>query len=131
MGGLRAAAAFAGGRFGRMGREEFLFPVGRARPTATAALSGVAVPGGLDCSRRFGDNLSMTAEQVREAREKAPFTAFTIYLSDQRRCEIPHPDFVWVMPGGRTIGIAHENGAAEIDDLVHVTSLKLNGIEAA
>jgi len=70
----------------------------------------------------------MTVEQVREAREKAPFKPFTIYLSGQRRFEIPHPDFVWVMPGNRTIGIAHANGAAEIVDLVHVTSVKLNGI---
>jgi hypothetical protein len=69
----------------------------------------------------------MTAEQVRKAREQAPFKAFTIYLSDQRRFEIPHQDFLWVMPGGRTIGIADENGAAEIVDLVHVTSLNLNG----
>jgi hypothetical protein len=70
----------------------------------------------------------VTAEQVRQAKEKAPFKAFTIFLSDQRRFEIPHPDFVWVMPGGRTLGIAHPNGAAEIVDLVYVTSLKLNGV---
>lgn len=87
------------------------------------------LPRGLDFSKRFDDDSSMTAEQVRKAREKAPFKAFTIYLSDQRRFEIPHPDFVWVMPGGRTIGIADETGAAEIVDLVHVTSLKLNGVE--
>ena len=31
------------------------------------------------------------------------------------------------MPGGRTIAIADEKGAAEIIDLAHVTSLKLNG----
>ncbi len=69
----------------------------------------------------------MTAEQIRRAREKAPFKPFTIFLSDQRRFEIPRPDFLWVMPGGRTIGIADESGAAEIVDLVHVTSVKLNG----
>ena len=80
----------------------------------------------LDFSQWFGDDLGMTTEQVRKAREQAPFKAFTIYLSDQRRFEIPHPDFLWVMPGGRTIGIADENGTAEIVDLVHVTSLKLN-----
>jgi hypothetical protein len=71
----------------------------------------------------------MTAEQVKKAREKAPFKPFTIHLSDQRRFEIPHPDFVWVMPGGRTIGIADGSGAAEIVDLVHVTSVKLDGAE--
>ena len=88
-------------------------------------------PVGLDFLERLNDNFDMTAEQVREARKKAPFKAFTIYLSDQRRFDIPHPDFVWVMPGGRTIGVAHENGAAVIIDLLHVTSLKLNGPEKA
>ena len=86
---------------------------------------------GLDFTEGFADHLSMTAEQVRRAREKAPFKPFTIHLSDQRRFEIPHPDFLWVMPGGRTIGIADENGAAEIVDLMHVTSLKLNGTDEA
>jgi hypothetical protein len=72
----------------------------------------------------------MTAEQVRKAREKAPFKPFTVYLSDQRCFQIPHQDFIWVVPGGRTIGIADETGAVETVDLVHVTSLKLNGGEA-
>ena len=73
----------------------------------------------------------MTAEQVRKARGQAPFKPFTIYPSDQRRFEIPHQDFVWVMPGGRTIGIADEHGAAQIVDLIHVTSLKLKAGEGA
>jgi hypothetical protein len=71
----------------------------------------------------------MTIEQVRKAREQVPFKPFTIYLADHRRFEIPHQDFLWVMPNGRTIGIADENGAAEIVDLLHVTSLKLSGGE--
>lgn len=33
------------------------------------------------------------------------------------------------MPNGRTIGIANENGTAEIVDLMHVVSLKFNGEE--
>ena len=70
----------------------------------------------------------MTAEQVKQAREQAPFKPFTLFLSDQRRFEVKHPDFLWVMPGGRNIAIAHDNGAAEIIDLLHVTSLKTNGV---
>lgn len=69
----------------------------------------------------------MTAEQIRKAREKAPFKPFTIYLSDQSHFEIPHQDFVWVVPGGRTVGIADQHGAVELVDLIHITSLKLNG----
>jgi hypothetical protein len=83
----------------------------------------------MDIWEMAGNTCSVTAEQVRKAREKAPFKPFTIYLSDQRRFEIPHQDFVWIIPGGRTIGIADETGAVEIVDLVHITSLKLNGNE--
>ena len=72
----------------------------------------------------------MTAEQVRHSRDQAPFKPFTLFLSDQRRFEVKHPDFLWVMPGGRSIAIAHENGAAEIIDLIHVACLKTNGAAA-
>jgi hypothetical protein len=56
----------------------------------------------------------MTAEQVKQARENAPFKPFTLFLSDQRKFEIQHPDLLWIIPGGRSIAIAHENGAAEM-----------------
>jgi hypothetical protein len=85
----------------------------------------------MDIESEFGDNLAMTAEQLRKAREKAPFKPFTIYLSGKRRFQIPHQDIVWVVPGGRTIGISDQAGAAEIVDLVHVTSMKLNGGQEA
>jgi hypothetical protein len=67
------------------------------------------------------------AEQVKKARENAPFRPFTVCLSDQRKFDIRHPDFVWVIPGGRLIGIADQSGSAELVDLVHITNLKLNG----
>ena len=75
----------------------------------------------------------MTADQVRKAREQAhfkpfkPFKPFTLFLSDQRRFEIRHPDFLWLIPGGRTVAVADENGAVDIMDLVPVTSLRTNG----
>jgi hypothetical protein len=47
--------------------------------------------------------LAITAEQVGKAREQGPFEPFTICLSEQRRFEMP------------------------LVDLVHVTSLKLDG----
>ena len=69
----------------------------------------------------------MTYEQIRVAREQAPFRPFTLYLSDQRSFHIGHPDFLWLVPGGRTVALAHPDGAVEILDLVHVTSLKSSG----
>ena len=66
----------------------------------------------------------MTVEQIRVAKEQAPFRPFTLYLSDQRQFQIKHPALLWLVPGGRTVALAHEDGAVEILDLVHVTSLK-------
>jgi len=71
----------------------------------------------------------MTAERLKKAREQAPFKPFALFLSDQRKFEVRHPDFLWIVPGGRTIGIADQTGAVELIDLFHVTSLKLNGSE--
>lgn len=66
----------------------------------------------------------VTADQIKAAREQAPFRAFTLHLSDQRQFPIRHPDFLWIVPGGRTVAVAHENGAVELIDLIHITRLK-------
>jgi hypothetical protein len=71
----------------------------------------------------------MTAEQIRKARDQSPFKPFALFLSDERRFEIRHPNFLWVMPGGRLVGVADDSGAAEIIDLLHITTLKLSGSE--
>jgi hypothetical protein len=71
----------------------------------------------------------MTAEQISEAHRQAPFKPFTLFLSDQRRFEIRHPDYLWVHPVGRLVFVADDNGAAELIDLLHITTLQLNGAE--
>jgi hypothetical protein len=81
---------------------------------------------GLDDSDPVSKYLSMTSEQVKQAQTKAPFKPFTIFLSDQRHFEIQHPDFLWIIPGGRSLAVALENGAMEVIDLMHVTSLQLH-----
>jgi len=69
----------------------------------------------------------MTSEQGKKTRGLSPFRPFTLFLSDQRKFEIRQPDFLWVIPGGRSIAIADGNSVAEMIDLLHVTSLKTNG----
>jgi len=69
----------------------------------------------------------MNLEQVRRVREQAPFKPFTLFLTDQRRFEIRHPDFIWLVPGGLSIGVAHDDGTAEFIDPMHITTLKLAG----
>ena len=73
----------------------------------------------------------MTVDQVRRVREQAPFKPFTLFLSDQRRFEIRHPDFLWVVPTGRALGVAHDDGTAEFIDPLHITTLKMSNQNSA
>ena len=73
----------------------------------------------------------MIAEQVKKAKEEAPFKPFRLFLSDQRSFLIQHPDFLWIIPGGRTIAVADSAGAVELIDLLHVSSLQIDGSAAA
>ena len=68
----------------------------------------------------------MIAEQVKKAKEEAPFKPFRLFLSDQRSFSVEPPDFLRIIPGGRRIAVADHSGAMEIIDLVHVTSLRIN-----
>jgi hypothetical protein len=65
----------------------------------------------------------MTTEQIRQNHQAAPFHPFTIHLADGRLFEVPHPEFLWIHPGGRLIWVAVNSGAAEVIDLRLVTSL--------
>ncbi len=72
----------------------------------------------------------MTAEQIKRAQEHTPFRPYRLHLSDQRSFVIEHPEFLWVIPGGRNIAVADTAGAVEIIDLLHITSLKIDGAKA-
>ncbi len=69
----------------------------------------------------------MTAEQIKKAQEQAPFRPYTLFLSDQRKVVIGHPDYLWLVPGGRNIAVADDHGAVEVVDLLHVTSVRIGG----
>lgn len=71
----------------------------------------------------------MTTEQVKKAREGAPFKPFRLFLSDQRSFLIDHPDFLWIIPGGRSIAVTDGSGAIEVIDLFHVSSLRIDGTD--
>jgi hypothetical protein len=69
----------------------------------------------------------MTIEKLREAHKAQPFVPFTIHLSDGRSFDVPHPEWLWLTPGGRVAWVAHGPRGTRSDmvDLLHVTSLEL------
>jgi hypothetical protein len=71
----------------------------------------------------------MTTEQLKGMLRASPFQPFDVHLADGRALTVGHPKLVLVTPGGRTVGIAIDENAIEIVDLLLVTSLrpKANG----
>ena len=65
----------------------------------------------------------MTLDQLRSAREAAPFRPFTVHLADGRALRVPHPDFLSVSPGGRTVIVYQADERFSIVDLLLVTEL--------
>jgi hypothetical protein len=66
----------------------------------------------------------MTIDQLRKAVRAEPFRPFTISLTDGRRFDVPHREFIWIPPeAARTIGVAGSGEDYSIIDLLLVTSL--------
>ena len=68
----------------------------------------------------------MTAEQLRKLHREQPFRPFRIHLADGRSLAVPHPDFLWITPNGRTAAVfSTDDDAFDIVDLLLVTSLEV------
>lgn len=66
----------------------------------------------------------MTTEQLQAMLRAAPFQPFDIHLADGRALTVGHRELVLVTRGGRTVGVAVDDNAIEIVDLLLVTSLR-------
>jgi hypothetical protein len=66
----------------------------------------------------------MQIEELRRAVLGAPFKPFDLCLADGQRFHIPHPDFLFFMPGSnRTIVAAHGDGTGTNIDVMLVTEI--------
>jgi len=66
----------------------------------------------------------MTVEQLREVVNTQPFTPFTLQLADGNEVAVPHREFLWIHPKNpRTVGVALENSAFKIIDLLLVAAI--------
>lgn len=67
----------------------------------------------------------MSPDQFRSTLRAAPFVPFRIHLVDQRKFDVPHPEFAWIVPSGRVAYVASPGSAdsAEIIDVSLIVSL--------
>ena len=66
----------------------------------------------------------MTFEQLRKIHQARPFKPFALHLADGRSLEVRHPENMAYAGPARTIAVFAEPDAAEIIDLLLVTSLR-------
>ena len=73
----------------------------------------------------------MTGEQIRSALRAAPFRPFRLHLADQRKVDVPHPEFALLFPGGRHLIVATPGSDSlyESIDVALIVSLTPNGTE--
>jgi hypothetical protein len=67
----------------------------------------------------------VTSEQLRAAQRARPFRAFDLHLADGDVLTIPHPDFIALGPGGRTVVAFGENDEMSIVDLLLVSRIEM------
>ena len=67
----------------------------------------------------------MTIHSLKKMIHAVPFKPFTIRLADGRGVEVPHPDFIGITGGGRTLFVGDETeDEFSIVDLLLVTQLE-------
>lgn len=71
----------------------------------------------------------MRSEDVRELVEARPFNPFRIHLSDGRKFEIRHPEFVWVLRSRLVIAMPDKKKRGLIDRLEHCSLLHITSLE--
>jgi len=47
--------------------------------------------------------MTVTGEKIRKALKAAPFQPFRLHLADQRKVDVFHPEFAWVLPNHRHV----------------------------
>jgi hypothetical protein len=69
--------------------------------------------------------MPVSPDQFRSSLRAVPFVPFRIHLVDQRSFDVPHPEFVMLVPSGRTAYVEPPGlDAAEVVDVSLTVSLQ-------
>ena len=66
----------------------------------------------------------MTIQRLRAAHRAIPFRPFNVSMADDRSFHVPHPDFLFMSPTGRTVIICEEKEDFSILDLLQMTEIQ-------
>lgn len=70
----------------------------------------------------------MNVDQIKAASRSEPFRPFILHLADGREISVPHREFLYLFPGGRTVLVAHADESITIIDSLLVTDLEFKAV---
>ena len=73
----------------------------------------------------------MNAEQIKAASQAEPFRPFILHIADGREIPVPHREFLYLFPSGRTVLVAQPDESFNIVDSLLVTDLEFKPASAA
>ncbi len=73
----------------------------------------------------------MTIQQLRATHKAVPFQPFNVHMADGGVFHVPHPDFLFMSPTGRTVIICQEDDEFSILDLLLMTEIQVERTESS
>jgi hypothetical protein len=56
----------------------------------------------------------MSIDRLNELLTAMPFEPFDLIMANGERLHVPHQDFLWVIPGKRSVGVAVREGVVRL-----------------
>ncbi|HEY2952791.1 MAG TPA: hypothetical protein VGK40_09420 [Verrucomicrobiae bacterium] len=66
----------------------------------------------------------MRIDQLRTLLEATPFVPFALVLPNGEKLRVPHSDFAWIHPGGRSVVVAIKGDVIRIVNWQMVTGIE-------
>ena len=66
----------------------------------------------------------MKIDQLKNLVEAVPFVPFSLLMPSGERLKVPHPDFVWIHPGGHSLAVALKSDVIRIVNWQMVTGIE-------
>jgi len=68
----------------------------------------------------------MRAESLQEVIRATPFRSFALLLANGERVPVPHPDWIWLRTGGRTVVWMDEKERVRILDIALLVGVEMD-----
>ncbi len=68
----------------------------------------------------------MRVESLQDVIHAVPFRPFALILADGERLAVPHPEWVWLLPQGRTVGWTDEQERVKLLDVALLLGVEMD-----